>query len=78
MGAIFYGLLGKVTEALDNGDAGELEAVIARNLLDEAAAGSAKPLARYAAGCATALEGQDAAEILVGRILFAELSHAGA
>jgi cytochrome b pre-mRNA-processing protein 3 len=78
MGAIFYGLLEKTTEALDNEDAAELEAVIARNLLDEDSAGAAKPLARYAAECARGLAGQEVTDILAGRIAFAGLSHAEA
>lgn len=47
MGNVFYGLLGKVNDALDAGDQKELEAVIARNLFAENPGQPTSELARY-------------------------------
>lgn len=49
MGNVFYGLLGKVNDALDAGDERELDAVIARNLFAEKPAEDTSQLARYLA-----------------------------
>lgn len=72
MGGIFYGLLEKLTEALDGGDSKEIEAVIARNLLDEDNPQSATAFAHYTLECAASLEKQDAGRILSGDFSFVE------
>lgn len=78
MGAIFYGLLEKLSAALDSGDADEIDAVIARNFFEEDMAAGAKPLANYTAECARVLDDQTVDEIMAGQFTFAEPGHVDA
>jgi cytochrome b pre-mRNA-processing protein 3 len=66
MGGLFYGLLEKVTAALDAEDGRALAAVLGHNILADAAAPGAAALADYAEMQAKALDAQDAADIEAG------------
>jgi cytochrome b pre-mRNA-processing protein 3 len=68
MGNIFYGLMTNLNEAMDKGDRGEVEAVIRRNLFDDAAAPGVAELAAYLLDEAARLKGVPTATILSGKL----------
>lgn len=72
MGNVFYGLLGKLTEALDGNDRAALEALLRRNVFDDQPAHGIAPMADYLQAQAQRLAGQPAAEIVAGRIELGE------
>jgi len=69
MGNIFYGLMTNLSEAMDKGDRAEVEAVIRRNLFDEAADAPGVPaLAAYLFEESARLRTVPTATILGGRL----------
>lgn len=74
MGNLFYGLLDKVTTAIDANDAKALAVVINRNIYDETNAVDAKKLGRYLIDLATKLDTQSAQAIEAGEIDLGETS----
>lgn len=72
MGNVFYGLLGKLTEALDARDRQALEALLRRNVFDDQPAPGIGPLADYLEVQAAHLAEQSAPLIVAGRIEFGE------
>ncbi len=69
MGNIFYGLMTNLNEAMDRGDRTEVEAIIRRNIFDDAAdAPGVVPLADYLYAEAARLEAVPTATLLNGRI----------
>lgn len=68
MGGVFYGLLEKVTEALDANDQEQLADVINRNLFAEENIASAAEIADYLKRLAKHLEPQDTNNIAAGRL----------
>jgi cytochrome b pre-mRNA-processing protein 3 len=68
MGALFYGLLKSVAEALDAGDRAALEAALARNVFEGVPAGRPAELAAYLEAESQRLAGIPAAAILGGRM----------
>ncbi len=70
MGNIFYGLLGKVNEAMDARDGARLEAVIARNIYAGESPAHAPKLAAYAFEQSAKLDAQPLRDIVAGRLSF--------
>jgi cytochrome b pre-mRNA-processing protein 3 len=71
LGEAFYGRLGVYDRALASGDADELAAALAKNVLGEAAPSSrARRLAAYVRAAAHALDRTDAAALCDGRLSF--------
>lgn len=68
MGNVFYGLLAKLSEALDRGDAAELEAVLVRNIFDNMPTSSAASLAAYLTEAAERLAAQPVDAIIAGQV----------
>lgn len=68
MGNVFYGLLGKLTEALDADDRAALEAVVRKNIFDEDPAAAADRLADYLMAEAKRLDLQPTAAIVGGKL----------
>lgn len=68
MGAMFYGLLQSVAEALDRADAAGLEAVLRRNVYDGSAHPGAALLAAYLAAQAARLAAVPVRTIMAGDI----------
>lgn len=68
MGNVFYGLLGKLTKALDANDREQLEAVVRRNIFDDQPAAGAAPLTDYLVAEAARLEQQPTVSILAGKL----------
>jgi cytochrome b pre-mRNA-processing protein 3 len=69
MGSLFYGMLGKLSEALDEGDAHALRGVIARNIFEGEDGPNAIRLADYAAAKAEEWAALDTLVILDGRLI---------
>lgn len=67
MGNLFYGLLGAVNEAMDQGDREKLEAALRRNLFDNAEAPMLPELASYLERADGALAGQAVEDVMAGR-----------
>lgn len=72
MGNVFYGLLGKLTEALDAGDRDALETLLRRNVFDDQATPGIAPLADYLETQARQLAEQSPTSIVSGRIELGE------
>ena len=72
MGSIFYGLLGHLSEAMDNNDAAGLEAVLVRNVYDGEPHPSASAMAAYLIAEADRLATQPTASIIAGRLAMGE------
>lgn len=70
MGALFYGLLAKVSEALDRQDGAGLEEVLRRNIYADMEPAHAGLLAAYLMAQAGSLESQPVASITAGTIVF--------
>lgn len=68
MGNIFYGLMTNLNEAMDRADRAEVEAVIRRNLFDDADTTAPAQLAAYLFDEAARLERQPTAAILGGKL----------
>ena len=68
MGNAFYGLLAKLSEALDNGDAAALEAVVTRNVFTGKGAAGAAPLSTYLRAEADRLAALPVGAIIAGRL----------
>lgn len=68
MGSAFYGLMTSLNEAMDRGDRAEVEAVIRRNLFEDAEAAAAGELTAYLFAEAAKLSRQPTASILGGQI----------
>jgi len=72
MGNIFYGLVAKMTEAIDNEDKKLLSDVIDRNLFDEEKSEAATALADYIFDIASTLDVQKSDDITAGKLVFGE------
>lgn len=72
MGSLFYGLLANVNEAIERGDAAELESVVARNLFDGAEGEGTAALAQYLIAETARLRTVPTADILAGRLALGE------
>ena len=68
MGNIFYGLMTNLNEAMDRADRAEVEAVIRRNLFDDADTTAPAQIAAYLVEEAARLERQPTAAILGGKL----------
>ncbi len=68
MGELFYGLLEKVTEAVNSGDDNALTEVLNRNLYDETNAEAAEKLAHYMRTLMNRLDAQATETIRAGTI----------
>jgi len=68
MGNLFYGLLEKITLALDSGDHKALVLAVNRNIFDAGNESSANKLADYLVSCATELEAQPLEDIKAGNL----------
>lgn len=71
MGNVFYGLLGKVNDALDDEDQTELQAVIARNLFAGSPGQDSSQLARYLTRQSQHLATQSIESLMAARIEWA-------
>lgn len=74
MGNIFYGLVSKMTKAIDNEDKKSLSSVIDRNLFDEEKPEAATALAGYIFEIAGALDAQAPDDIIAGKLVFGDKS----
>lgn len=72
MGGLFYGMLGKVTDALDSEDPVELEAVLQRNIYGGEANPNLTPLSVYVRSEADRLENVGLTTILSGKLTDSE------
>jgi cytochrome b pre-mRNA-processing protein 3 len=72
MGAIFYGLLANVSDALDRDDVAALRSVLERNVYAGEAAPGASPLAEYVAAEARRLETQPVSAIMGGVVVMGQ------
>jgi cytochrome b pre-mRNA-processing protein 3 len=72
MGNIFYGLLAHLNEAMDKGDAAEVEAVLVRNIYDGEPSPHAPALAAYLMSEGAKLDAQLVGEIIAGRLTLGE------
>lgn len=70
MGNIFFGLLAAISEAMDRRDAAALEAVLSRNIFDDAAGDHVKALATYLFAQDDFLAARPADSIMAGTIQF--------
>jgi cytochrome b pre-mRNA-processing protein 3 len=70
MGNLFFGLLSNISEAMDRNDQPSLEAVLARNIYDEAGDGHASRMAAYLIAQDRALHSQSSADIMNGKLSF--------
>lgn len=70
MGSIFYGLLAKLSVAIDANDADAVEAVLLRNIYNDVPTPSAPLLARYLMAGAGQLASQSVDAIMGGDIAF--------
>ncbi len=68
MGGVFYGLLEKMTQAIDEGDINDLTEVLARNISGADQADNAAQLAAYAERLRSRLAGQTPDSISQGHI----------
>jgi cytochrome b pre-mRNA-processing protein 3 len=68
MGSLFYGMLGKLTEALDAGESETLRAAIARNIYEGGKHDGATRLAAYVEERALELAAHDVGLILNGKL----------
>jgi cytochrome b pre-mRNA-processing protein 3 len=68
MSSVFYGLLAKLSDALDGGDRAALEAVLVRNVYEGGATPGAAPLAAYLFAEATRLDALPVARITAGTL----------
>lgn len=68
MGNIFYGLMTNINEAMDRNDRAEVEAVIRRNLFEDAPDAAAGALTAYLFERAESLDRQPTASIVGGKI----------
>ena len=73
MGSVFYGLLTKLTEAIDKKDKKTLVDVLNRNIYNAENASDAQKLALYVEKTVEALEGQSKSEIMSGKLTFGEI-----
>ena len=71
MGNLFYGLLGKLTEAIDSGDVQALTEAIDRNIFDMKNSQSAARLAEYTTNLVVELDQYSADRIVSGDLSFA-------
>ena len=70
MGSLFYGLLEKLTNALEEKDKDSLEKVINRNIYDDKNQKQAKKLAKYVLSLEKKLNAQGIDEIIGGKLEF--------
>ena len=70
MGNLFYGLLAKLTEAVDSGDTQALTETIDRNIFDAKNMQSAAAIAGYTTELVVALNSQSADQIIGGKLSF--------
>lgn len=70
MGNIFFGLLAAMNQALAAGDPAALEAVLRRNVFDDAVEAGPERLAAYLVAQDAALAAQSAADIMAGTLAF--------
>jgi cytochrome b pre-mRNA-processing protein 3 len=68
MGSLFYGLLGNISDAIDNGDRAELGIVLARNVLGGESQPGAMQLADYLMNEARAIAARPVSDIIAGRL----------
>ncbi len=74
MGSIFYGLLGKLTNALDDKDEAALIELLNNNIYDAQSEDNALTLVKYVIKTVTYLESQSHNEIISGRLFFGDIS----
>lgn len=70
MGNIFFGLLAAISEAMDKNDAPALEAVLSRNIFENATGDHVSAMAQYLMAEDRALSAQSADAITGGRLAF--------
>ncbi len=70
MGSLFYGLLEKLTNALDEKDENSLAKVINRNIYGDKDQNKAEKLSKYVLSLEKKLNAQDISEILAGKLEF--------
>jgi len=72
LGSLFYGLLEKLTNAIDSDDKNQLIEVINRNVYDEKNLEQAKSLTKYVLQINKQLEGKELNDILAGNLEFSK------
>ena len=72
MGNLFYGLMTSLNEAMERGDRPEVEAVLQRNLFDDAAGPNIGALADYLEAEYAKLKLQSVEAVIGGRVLLGE------
>lgn len=74
MGNLFYGLMTKLNEAMERGDRAEVEAVLRRNLFDDAEGLAAPALADYLEAEYAKLKLQSVEAVIGGRVQLGEVA----